>query len=84
MRRKIIGCIQAFWNWMRKTLTDKCGEFPFREFKPASNHSAEVIERELVINNTRIHVKSVFAGKTSLDRAMKNIVARKISDSKPG
>ena len=82
MRRKNIGCIQAFWNWMRKMLTDKCGEFPFCEGKPENERCDESNEREIVINNIKIHVRSIFTGKTSLDRAMKNIVVRKISDSK--
>ena len=81
MRRKIIGCIQAFWSWMQRTLADKCGEFPFGEGKPECEHCDECIEREIVINNTKIRVKSIFTGRTSLDSAMKNIVARKISDS---
>jgi len=67
---------------MQRTLADKCGEFPFGESKSESKPCAEPIEREIVINNTKIRVKSIFTGKTSLDRAMKNIVARRISDFK--
>ena len=81
MRKGIRYYFQMFWNWMRKTLTDKCGEFPFGESKSESKPCDESIEREIVINNTKIRVKSIFTGKTSLDSAMKNIVARKISDS---
>jgi len=78
MRRKIISCFREFWNWIQKTFADKRGELPIG-IKPVTN---EVIEREVVVNNTKVHIKSIFAGKTSLDKALKNIVARKISDAK--
>lgn len=79
MKKEIRCFFQELWSQLKKTLADKCGDFPFGNVKPEGE---EVIEREIVINNTKIHIKSIFAGKTSLDRAMKNIVARKIADSK--
>jgi hypothetical protein len=82
MRKEIRCFFQEVWNWIRKTLADKHGELPFGDGKKARKHCVECIERVIVINNTRIHVKSIFTGKTSLDKAMKIIVTRKISDSK--
>ena len=82
MRRKIGNYFKEFWKWIRKILTDNCGELPFGDGKPDTEHSDEIVEREIVINNTKIHIKSIFTAKTSLDRALQNIVARKISDAK--
>lgn len=81
MRRKIISWFQALWNWLRRTLADKCGEFPFRDVKPGNEHTVQIIERDVVVNNINVHIKSIFTGKTSLDSALKNIVARKMSDT---
>ena len=39
-------------------------------------------ERELNINGTKIRIVSIFSEKTKLESAMKNIVARKISEHK--
>jgi len=64
---------------MRKTLADKCGDFPLGNVKPEGN---EGIKREIVINDTRIHIRSIFTGQTRLDEAMKKIITRKLSDTK--
>lgn len=82
MRRKINNYFQEFWNWMRKTLTDKCGDLPFGDGKPNTEQRAEIVEREIVINNTKIHIKSIFTGQTRLDEAMKKIITRKLSTTK--
>jgi hypothetical protein len=41
--------------------------------------SSNTIERDIVINGTRIHIKSVFADKTSLEKALTNIARRKLA-----
>ena len=41
-----------------------------------------VIERDVEINNTKVHVKSIFSETISLDKAMKNIVCKKLSIAK--
>ena len=79
MKEKIRCLFQAFWNWMRRTLADKCGELPLGSVKPESD---KAVEREIVINNTRIHIRSIFTGQTRLDEAMKNIITRKVSETK--
>ncbi len=38
-----------------------------------------VIERDMVINNMNIHVKSIFSGEISLGTAIQNIIIRKMS-----
>jgi len=38
--------------------------------------------REITINNTNIHVKSVFTGQTSFDDALKKIITRKVANTK--
>lgn len=43
---------------------------------------SKVIERDVEINNIKIHVKSIFSEKISLDRAMRNIVSKKLSMAK--
>ena len=42
----------------------------------------KVVEREIVINNVKIHINSVFIGQTTLENALTNIIIRKISKSK--
>lgn len=43
---------------------------------------AEVAERDIVVHNLKIHIKSVFTGQTNLNEALKNIVARRLSEEK--
>ena len=82
MKREIINYFQELWVWLQKMLMDKCGDLPLFDSKPEKECMDEVVEREMVINNTKIHIKSIFTGKISLDGAMKNIVAHRISDAK--
>lgn len=82
MRRAIRNLFQIFWNWVRRKLPDKCGELRFGEDKPERESKDEIIEREIIINNTRIHIKSIFTGQTRLDEAMKNIIVRKLLETK--
>ena len=42
----------------------------------------KVVEREIIVNNIMICVKSVFVKQTTLENAVNNIITRKISDSK--
>lgn len=79
MQKEIRRFFQELWNQLKKTLADQCGDFPLGNVKTECNNA---IERDIIVNNTKIHIKSIFTGKTSLYIAMKNIVARKISDSK--
>lgn len=79
MREKIHCLFQAFWKWMRRTLADKCGELPLGNVKSGSD---EAIKREIVISNTRIHIRSIFTGQTRLDEAMKKIITRKLPETK--
>ena len=37
----------------------------------------KVVERDVVINGTSVHIKSTFSPETTLDKALLNIVARK-------
>lgn len=78
MRIKILYFFQKFWNLIWTTLPNKCGELKVEEDKTRP----EVIERDIVINNMSIHIKSIFTGKTNLDKALKNIVVRKISEAR--
>ena len=39
-------------------------------------------EREITINSTNIHIKSVFTGQTSFDDALSKIINRKVADTK--
>ncbi len=43
--------------------------------------NTEIIEREIFVQNTKIHIKSIFGGYISLDDALKKIVLRKLSES---
>lgn len=40
------------------------------------------IERDFIINGIVIHIKSIFNEHTTLDDALKNIVLRKLSETK--
>ena len=40
------------------------------------------IERDMVVKDTHIHIKSVFTGKISLEKALSNIATRKLSAEK--
>lgn len=82
MKRKIVNVFQGFWNWMRKTLADKKGDFPFGGHNLKSRHDAVAIDREIVVDDTRIHIKSIFTGQTRLEEAMKKIIIRKLTESK--
>ncbi|MCL2336188.1 MAG: hypothetical protein FWC60_02075 [Firmicutes bacterium] len=42
-------------------------------------HEPVVVEREIVINGLKIHLKSVFKPQTTLEKALENIIKRKIS-----
>ena len=42
----------------------------------------KTVERDVVINGTHIHVKSVFYGKIPLEKALGNIAKRKLSAHK--
>ncbi len=79
MRKEIQRFFQELWNQLKKTLTDKRGDFPLGNVKP---EGGEVIEREIVINNTRIHIRSIFSGQTGLDEAVKKIIIRKLAEKK--
>ena len=48
----------------------------------AKNEKSKVTEREIIIKGIRFCVRSVFAEQTTLEKAMGNIIVRKISDSK--
>ena len=41
-----------------------------------------IIEREIMIDKVKVHVKSVFSDKINIDDALRNIVIRKISETK--
>ena len=43
------------------------------------NHT---IERDFAIKNIVVHIKSIFNGYTTLDKALSNIIIRKISQPK--
>ena len=42
----------------------------------------DAVERDLYINGVKVHIKSIFTGKTILNNAMSNIVSRKLTESK--
>ncbi|MCL2842521.1 MAG: hypothetical protein FWE28_03515 [Oscillospiraceae bacterium] len=52
------------------------------------NHSitneqpCSALERDLVINGTHIRVRSIFNGQVPLEKALGNLVQRRISESK--
>jgi hypothetical protein len=50
--------------------------------KKAVKIKRNTIERDVVVNGTHIHVKSVFNGKIPLEKALSNIAVRKLSDKK--
>jgi hypothetical protein len=39
-----------------------------------------VIEREITVDKTKYHIKSVFIGQTTLGNALRNIVLRKLDE----
>jgi hypothetical protein len=41
-----------------------------------------ITERKITVNNTIIHLRSIFTEQTSLDEAMKNIIMRRLSEEK--
>lgn len=41
-----------------------------------------IIERNMVVNGTHVHVKSIFNGKLPLEKALGNIAVRKLSAKK--
>ena len=43
--------------------------------------TSRVVERTITVNGAKINVKSVFNNKTSLEHALNNIVARKLSQT---
>jgi len=46
------------------------------------NSDSDNAEREVIVNGTHIRVKSVFNGNIPLEKALGNLVQRKISDKK--
>ena len=44
----------------------------------------DFVKSEIIINDTKIRLKSVFSEKTNIDKAIKNIVIRKITFNKSG
>ena len=42
----------------------------------------KVVERDIIVNDVNVHVKSIFIGQTTLEKALCNIVSRKISESR--
>jgi|LSQX01.1.fsa_nt_gb hypothetical protein len=47
-----------------------------------TNQNKHIIKRDFIINGTLIHIKSIFNGHTTLDKAVKNIILRKLSETK--
>ena len=45
------------------------------------SEKSEPINREITIKDVRFCVKSVFTNQTTLEKAMNNIIARKMSES---
>jgi hypothetical protein len=91
MRRKISNYLQELWNWIRIKLNDRCGELKLgegksrnkrRDIEPDGKHkTAKIIEREIIIDNMKIHIKSVFTEQTQLEEAMKSIIIRKLVET---
>ena len=52
------------------------------DIKVADNQ--DFIESDIVINDTKFHIKSIFSEKTNINTAIKNIVIRKITLNKSG
>ena len=48
----------------------------------STEYPNKIIERDVVINGTHIHVKSIFDGKVPLEKALGNIAKRKLSAHK--
>jgi len=44
-------------------------------------YQTAIVERTITVNGAKINVKSVFNNKTSLENALSNIVARKLSQT---
>ena len=47
-----------------------------------NSEPTQMMEREITINNMRIHIRSIFNGQTSLEEALQKIVIRKLSEQK--
>jgi len=48
-------------------------------FIGVAQHEPVVVEREIVIKGLKIHLKSVFKEQTTLEKALENIIKRKMS-----
>jgi hypothetical protein len=47
-----------------------------------TNQNAHTIKRDFAIKNIVVHIKSIFNGHTTLDKALCNIIVRKLSQPK--
>jgi hypothetical protein len=52
MQNEIRRFLKELWNQLKKTLTDKCGDFPLGDSKP-EDHSVEVISVRLLLTTRK-------------------------------
>ena len=45
------------------------------------DEKARIIERDIVIDNMKIHIRSIFNGKISLEKALENIIVRRMNNA---
>lgn len=86
---KLKGKIVLWWHGMQplivqtKRLLLSCiGEIQMKVIEDICKKLSEAIvaERDMMVGNLNVHVKSIFIGQTTLDKAIQNIILRKSTE----
>jgi len=71
------------WVFRIKIILSNCyGEIEMNAFNDICEKLSKVMvaERDVVVGNLNVHVKSIFTGQTTLDKAIQNIILRKSTE----